>query len=219
MDVDMGGGVYKKVPMDLPSNSNKEKETKKKPKQEKIVSGRVKIKKQSIGRKFSEVFIGENMHSVGDYVIFEIAIPALKAMIADMGGQGLQRLLFGDERVSYRRGGTISTNSWSNHTSYDKVRTQGSYTRNTQKQSRASHDFNDIILDTRGEADGILDRLSDLIDTYDVATVADLYDLVGVDGEGYVDDKYGWNSPRYFGVKRIRDGYLLDLPAPEPIDS
>jgi len=75
----------------------------------------------------------------------------------------------------------------------------------------------DIILRTRGEGEAVIASLSDLIEDYGVASVADLYDLVGITGS-FTDNKYGWTNLRTASVTRVRDGFLLNLPRPTPID-
>ena len=59
----------------------------------------------------------------------------------------------------------------------------------------------------------ILDR----VQKYDFATVADLYDMLGETGE-YTDNRWGWTDLSKADVIRVHQGYLLDLPRPEPID-
>ena len=81
----------------------------------------------------------------------------------------------------------------------------------------AKHDFDEIVLDQRAEAEEVIDRLYDVVSRYESATVADLYDLVGLPST-HTDHKWGWTDLRGAGVSRIRDGYLLDLPDPEPLD-
>lgn len=78
------------------------------------------------------------------------------------------------------------------------------------------HDFSDIILASRADAEEVLDRLRDLVSQYDVATVNDLYDLVGLTGE-FTDDKWGWTDLRTASVRVVRGGYLLNLPRTQPI--
>ena len=88
------------------------------------------------------------------------------------------------------------------------------------RRARAAHDFDEIILPTRVEADEVLDRLFNLVSEFESATVSELYELVGIDAS-YTDNKYGWTSDgglRGANVARVRDGYLLDLPKPELLD-
>lgn len=70
---------------------------------------------------------------------------------------------------------------------------------------------------TRVEAEEVIDRMFDLVSQYEMVTVADLYDLVGL-ANNYTDEKWGWTDIRGAGVSRIKGGYLLDLPRPEPLD-
>ena len=91
------------------------------------------------------------------------------------------------------------------------------YDRPARSRGRYGYDYDDIILDTRKEAEEVLDRMDDLIDNYGVVSVADLYDLVGISGN-YTDNKYGWTNLRNADVQRVRDGYLLKLPKALPFD-
>jgi hypothetical protein len=84
------------------------------------------------------------------------------------------------------------------------------------RRARANFDFDEIILPTRVEAEEVIDRMFDLVAKYEMVTVADLYDLVGIQGN-YTDEKYGWEDVRGAGVTRVSNGYLLDIPRPEPL--
>ena len=59
--------------------------------------------------------------------------------------------------------------------------------------------------------------MDELIETYGSATVADLYDLVGITCN-YTDNKYGWTNLRNAEPIRVRDGYMLKMPKALPID-
>ena len=88
-------------------------------------------------------------------------------------------------------------------------------TRPTSNYSGYSYD--DIVLSSRGEAEDVLDRMEEIIDTYKLVTVADLFDLVGVTGN-YTDNKYGWTNIRNAEIVRVRDGYMIKMPRAVPID-
>lgn len=211
--------------MEYPSNSHKSKAEQERSterrKQQRVTSGRVVKRKKPISRRLTETLTSEDSYSVGQYILFDVIVPAAKAMITDAVSQGAERLLFGDSRrptSGPRRG---------NYTPYNRAGTGRPYEtagprlssggRELGRRSRASHNFDEIILDSRGEAEEVLDRLSDLIQNYDVATVSDLYDLVGITGS-FTDDRWGWTDLRGAGVRRVREGYLLDLPKTAPID-
>lgn len=85
------------------------------------------------------------------------------------------------------------------------------------RRARSAHDFREIILETRAEAEEVIERLFDCVQKYQTATVADLYDMLGIE-PAFTDDKWGWYALPGANARRVRDGYLLDLPAPEPLD-
>jgi len=210
---------------DYPSNSHNKKRAlpeKEEPKKiEKVIEGQVIRRKKPLGKRFAEVFIGGDARTVGQYILFDVLFPAMKDTIADVASQGVERMLFGEARSTSRRTGRgPGTGS---HVNYQSMsRSVSPYGRpeprnQPSRRARATHDFDEIILPTRVEAEEVIDRLFDLVAKYESATVADLYELVGVTGS-YTDDKWGWTDIRGAGVQRIRNGYLLDLPRPEPLD-
>ena len=189
---------------------------------EKVVTGSVKRQKRGFGKKMAETFLEDNTRSVGEYVFHDVLIPAAKSMICDIVGWGgfAEMLLFGSVRGgsrSPRQGGRGS------FTSYDKAyygssskdpRDRG---REISRVGRARHDFDEIILENRGEAEDVLSHLVDLTIDYGQATVADLYDLVDITSE-FTDNKYGWTDLRNASVSRVRGGYLINLPRATPLD-
>lgn len=85
------------------------------------------------------------------------------------------------------------------------------------RAARATHNFDEIILPTRREAEEVLNFLFDLLTRYDTVSISDLYELVGETGQ-FTDEKWGWNDLTGASVTRVRDGYLLNLPRPVTID-
>lgn len=178
---------------------------------EKVVTGKVKTKKKSEGSKIRDVFISEDAANVKSYVLMDVLVPAIKKAVADIVTDGISMLLYGDTSHGSKRS-TASTVSYRNY--YDKRdddRRYGSRTRTV------GYSYDDIILESRGEAEEVLTRLCEAIDTYTVVSVADLYDLVGVSGN-YTDNKYGWTNLRNADIIRVKDGYLLKLPKALPIE-
>jgi hypothetical protein len=62
----------------------------------------------------------------------------------------------------------------------------------------------------------VLERMQDIIDKYEVVSVSDLYELLGLPSS-YQDNKWGWNYLGDVQVRQIREGYLIDFPSAEPI--
>lgn len=69
----------------------------------------------------------------------------------------------------------------------------------------------EIIFADRSEALGVVDSLRDIIDDYGVASVGDLYDLVGITGP-FSHNKYGWTDVKNGTIIRVKYGYRLYLP-------
>ena len=63
-----------------------------------------------------------------------------------------------------------------------------------------------------------VDKLKDLIEMYEVASVGDLYSLLGITAN-HVDENWGWHDLSASAIVRSRDGFFLDLPKPENIRS
>lgn len=181
---------------------------------DKVVVGSVKKQKRSLSKKLAETFLEDDTKSVGSYIFHDVLIPALKATISDMVGGGIEMLLFGERRGrNTRRDGNRSYTSYGSYyraTDRDKDRDR-SPARDISRTGRARHDFDEIILETRGEAEEVLSHLVDLTIDYGMASVADLYDLVGITSN-FTDNKYGWTDLRNASVSRVRGGYLINLP-------
>lgn len=202
-----------------PSNSHKSQEPEKKdrPKVEKVVSGEVSERKDGVGRKIAKSFVGDDAQSVGSYILFDVMIPAAKNMIADMVSQGIQRALFGGTSPAPRQGGARTNYTSYNKVSPNKVSSSRPPSPTLSSRARSTHDFKEVVLQTREEAETVLQGMFDILDDYDFVTVNDFYSLVGITGS-FTDDKWGWGDLRGATTRQIREGYLLELPRTIPAD-
>lgn len=78
------------------------------------------------------------------------------------------------------------------------------------------HEINDIVVGTREEAELVVERLGDILETYDVVSLADLNELLGLQTSP-IDNKWGWTFIKNVPIRQIRQGYLLELPPLEEI--
>lgn len=217
----------------FPSNANKEKRTrvikaereeKEKPeKQKSVVKGRVLKRKKSPGKKISEFLFADDVKNVFNYIFVDVLIPVVKSTILDIVSISADRMLFGDDGDSLRRrnnkrlfgGGSINYGGYSKNAPdrrYFKEHHNTSQARETGiVKARAS--FHDIIVEDRDDIEEVLMKLEELIDVYGVASIADFYDLVGVE-TSYVDYKHGWDNLARAGIQRVRGGYIIDFPRP-----
>src|SRR5690606_41700053 len=124
--------------------------------------------------------------------------------------------------VSGRRGvASVSTSGCNSPPRFDDDRLSAGVARKPERsvsnRARTAHNFDDIGLETRVEAEEVIDQLFELVSKYGHASVADLYGLLGVTAN-YTDEKYGWTDLRGSKPVKVREGYLLDLPRPEVLE-
>ncbi len=198
------------------SDALKEQKNRQRPEEkkvEKVVTGVVKTKKKSKINNFMGNIISEDAKSVKSYVFGEVLIPAIKKAISDIVTDGIDIILYGESRGRNKRS-TADRVSYRNY--YDD---RSSRPRMNERQAimAGSYSYDDIILSNRGEAEDVLARMDELMDTYGLVRVADLYDLVGITGN-YTDNKYGWTNIRNADIIRVRDGYMIKMPRAVPID-
>lgn len=180
---------------------------------EKVITGTAKVREKSKVRKFADVFISEDASNVKDYVFKDVFVPALKKLVSDIVKDGVEMILYG----GVRRGGKNSVGGYkADYVSYNRYSDRRD-DRYQEPSRRTAYDYNDIVLESRGEAEAVLTRMDELLDMYGVVSIADLYDLVDKP-HNYTDCKYGWMNLRTAEAVRVRDGYLLKLPRALPID-
>jgi len=186
-----------------------------------VTSSEAVRKKKSLRKRFSEAFVAGTPRMAIQFVLLDVLLPAAKDMVVEAGHSGLEKLIFGESR----RRGSLPPQSgqygYVNYSRYSAGGTAGSRLSSAQRamsrQARARHDFDEIVLDLREEAEEVIDQLFEVINRYGAATVADLYELVGL-ASTHQDHKWGWTDLRGAGVTRDRHGYVLDLPDPHPLD-
>lgn len=175
-------------------------------------------RKKGLGKQFKSTFFGGDAKTAFQYVIFGVLIPAAKDALAEAGAQGIEKLIFGDTRKQ-RSGPVSGPTGYVQYNRYNMgARDHGPPGRQLSRRARAQHAFDEIVLTSRQEAEDVIDRLFDLVGQYGAASVADLYDLVGAQAT-HTDHKWGWEDLQGAGVSRVRGGFLLDLPDPEPLSN
>ncbi len=179
----------------------------------KVISGKAQARKPSLFYRFKSTFFADDVENVKQYALRDVIIPGIKHLFLD----SLSMLILGE---SYSRG-SKSRLSNSVTYSYNTV-----YKSKNDKKIRVrdeddiplSKSYREIVLDSRGDAETVIDTLNELISVYGQASLADLYDCVGISGE-FTDNNYGWVDLRRASVRRIAGGgYLLELPKPYPLN-
>lgn len=211
--------------MDFPGNTNKVNEKKQKAPAEKqiqkVVTGEVIKRKKPLGVRMKETFLGADLKNVAKYVAGDVLLPALKNMLVDTIEQGAKRAIYGEAAPRRRPMDSrprMSYNSPIDRGGYGRQQSamlphQPPHYAPTRRQSQS---VGDIILASRNEAETVVERMKDILDQYDTVSVADLYELLGLPSS-HVDHVWGWADLAYIGIRQIREGYVIDLPAAHPL--
>lgn len=199
----------------LKPNSHQSKAKQEKPQVEKVVKGHTKVKSKPMGKKLAGAMIEEDMSDVKEYLVWDVLIPALKDTIVDIIKKGVDAMFYGGATTpqNVKRSGNVSKASYAGY--YNRNRRRNEIPR--YRNRRATFEFDDILFESRKDAEEVLSSLVDLTMQYGMASVADFYEMSGMNSE-FTDNKYGWGELSEGRVVRSRDGYFIDLPKPEPID-
>lgn len=173
---------------------------------EKVVSGGVKTKKKTGVQKFSDVFIPEDINDVKRYIFTDVLIPAGKKLISEI----VDALLYGAS--GQRPKSTASKVGY-----WTGVNGKNEINRVSTTPRTSAYDYDNLVFESRADAMEVISRMEEMVDTYGMVSVADMYDMAGVTCD-YTGNKYGWTSVRTAEPIRVRDGYVIKLPKALPIN-
>lgn len=200
---------------EFPSNSHKAREEndakEKRQPLDKVVKGGVKTKHRSEASKLANRFLAVGVADAKQNFIDDTLFPYIRRILLD----GVSILLTGSPvsgNQNRSSNGTAQYVSYNNYSNKNKQKNQS-----TNYSSAYSFTYDDIVFDSRGEAEFVLQQMRDNLLESDVVSVGDLYDLSGLK-HSYTFYDYGWESLDRATVVRIYDGYLLKMPAPSPIN-
>ena len=177
---------------------------------EKVVKGTVRTKKRSGLTKITDQLVSEDVNNVKSYILTDVFIPAVKKLVYDIITDGFSMILYGSTGAGKKK--TIGSN-----VSYRQFYDRRDDDRRTLSTSSSRFEYYDLIFDSRGEAEAVLNQMDVIIDTYGFVSVADLYDFADLSAP-YTSNKYGWTNVSTADVARLRDGgYVIKLPRAMPI--
>lgn len=176
---------------------------------EKVVSGTVTRKKKTMMNRITDILVPEDVSDVKSYVFEDIFIPLIKDAILGT----VETFLHG--RSGFR-GGKSSLGIKQN-TPYNRMYQGNTKSPVATTTTRTGYEYEDIVVNSRDDANEVLRKLNELIIQYDMVSVNDLYDMVGIIGN-HTDCKWGWTDISTARAERLRDGrYWIRLPKPLPL--
>lgn len=201
----------KNDPIMLPS---KEEVTTKVTKKQKVIKGTATIRKKPLGKRIAELFGAESGQNIFDYLIGDILIPAAKNTLSDFVSEGVDMALGIDTRRRRRdprdRYGRVDYG-----VAYRGDRRDDRRRDERDRRDRTPSTYEDIIFETRADANRAIGSMCDIIESYGQASIGDLFDAAGISGGDYTDRRWGWYNISTARITPVRGGYMLDLPKPE----
>lgn len=211
----------------LTPNSHKYKQEKSE-KLQPVAKGMVTKERDTLRSKLMATFIKDDAESVGEYLVFDVLVPAAKNAISDLITTGVNMLLFGENRApsSVKRSGDRSYVSYNNYyrgsgsaysNSLVESREYQPRSQQYRQAQRETRKFDQVEVPSRKEAEDVLNAMVDRTIMYGMASVADLYDLAGVPSV-YTDNDWGWDSLAGSRIERSRHGYVIRVPQPHLLE-
>ena len=202
-------------PDDFPSNAHKTKKELSKPKQEKVVTGEVKKTKPSFLKRAAEaIFSDVEEQDLKTQIVFDYLVPTIKDTVVDMGKMLLEAIFYGSTTTRrHSSGGGSKPYKVSYSSYYDNDKKSSSASRKT------SYNFDEITMNSRGDAEQVLDTMIEISNEYGAASVGDFLDLVGIDNN-FTDYKYGWYKGDLVKttISRNHSGYIINFSKPTALD-
>jgi len=213
---------------DFPSNSAKARARSEGPRSaersekiERITSAEAERRKRGLGRQFKDTFIGGNARMAADYVLVDVVVPAIRDLMFDTMQGALDRYIYGETRRGVRRSLASSTTPNPTRVDYNSITRANPTmaTRMLSRKARAQHNFDEIIIPSRVEAEQVLDQMFEILSRHEMVLVSELYEMTGI-ASSHTDHKWGWTALKGARVERLRDGrFVLALPEPQPLSA
>lgn len=172
-----------------------------------VDKGKIVSAKKRTSKKIVESFIQKDGQDLKDIIIFDWIIPGLQNLILDT----LSRSFFG---TSYNRNdrGRYDRDRDRN---YGRVNYSGYSRREDRERDRRDSreeeiDYRSIVLIDRPSAEDVVRKIQDEIHDRGEATIAQLLELVHLPSK-YTDCSWGWTRENDISIRRVRDGYLIDV--------
>lgn len=157
--------------------------------------------------------IANKIRDIGNSLFESIILPAMQDNAIDFFNEGVRMLIKGQSynvRPTPKRG---------RHTSYDRMgahKRRNAHRRSSPRRRPQEHEevFEDVYFDERPDAELVLGRMMERIVDYELATIGDLYTMVGI--TSYIThERWGWRDLRHCRVIYTTEGYIIDFPDPE----
>ena len=167
--------------------------------------------KDSFSKKFLKSFLAEGVNDVKEYLLFDCIIPGIKSAILNSISMAFNGEAYrGDKNRQY-----YDRPYYNDYSSYYSG--GGNYYSSREKEKKKRDDQNEktdyrrIVFYEKDNAERVALEMRRRIREMGGASIAELLALIGKPSD-YTDNDYGWNDERDIRIRRISDGFLIDVP-------
>ncbi len=208
---------------DYASNSDKSKKGEEPPKKDlqKVVVGEVVVKEKSLGSRFKNIFLGGDMHTASNYIVAEVLLPATRNLLVEIVTKGMDRLVYGESGFRPRS----RPSSYAPRVQYNNPVNRGvgvtrAYLPDQRPVDRweqtTKSTLDSVILNSKTDAENVIEQMTNVVDMYEVVSLADLNELIG-QSSTHIDHKWGWSNLAALELRQVREGWQLTFPPMEAI--
>lgn len=185
---------------------------------EKVITGKVIQKKPNVVKRFARGMVADDVTNVGGFVFESVVMPAVRNLVFDIVSQGTHRVLFGTTQAGRRHTMPGYSGPMTNlKTAYNRAgQERSSSSAPRPSDSGSNHNFDELFLPSHADAMEVLENMKERVARYGSASVADLYDYLGLT-VGFTEQKYGWTNLDNADVRPTRQGFIFDLPRPQAL--
>lgn len=178
------------------------------------LTGKVKVNKEGEGKKFVKLFFTGSFLDALKYAFANVFVPYTKDAICRTSTNIINYWVNGDKPANNQVSGPNRISYWSGN----GVQRQNYVNPTPVARQNNVYSVGTLYFDDRGDAEAVLLRLKENLETYKVASVADLYEISG-EKFNFTDYKYGWRNLSSAYVGRTNDGkYVIELPKAIPLE-
>lgn len=174
-----------------------------------------RVRKAPAGRRLLTTFFQGDAKTTWASMMWETFFPNLRDNIEDSVHNGISTLFGGTSSRGYYGGARRSHNSQITRHNPDRaLGARGAVeTTRISREDRAAQRLDVIEIDSRAEAEDVLNAMNNTIDQYDVVTLAEFYQMVRITPD-HTDFGWGWEDLGGTTIVHHRGSYFLDLPQP-----
>lgn len=175
-----------------------------------------RIRKAPAGRRLLTTFFQGDAQTTWTSMIWDTFFPNLRDNIEDSVHNGISTLFGGTSSRGFYGGSRRGSHSSqiSKHNPDRALGSRGSVIEpRISREDRMAQRLDVIEIDSRAEAEDVLNAMVATIDQYDIVRLSEFYQMVHISPE-HTDYQFGWDDLGGAKIVHSRGAYFLELPPP-----